>query len=347
MRPTSRASSQSSSTLHVVASREPEVALAADYVSYNSVSRLCALGRQFALRFRRLCFDEQWMVAVRRRMSGPGALDLKNFYLLKPPRDRFYADPFVAERDGRSYLFFEELIFSKRKGLISCIEFNEQGFIGAPSMVLEAEHHLSYPFLFEWDGQTYMLPESRDSGSIKLFRAVDFPLCWEFAGCLLEDVWAVDATIFEHEGRFWMFAGGVKKNGKINSELFLYYADSPLGPWLPHACNPVISDASRARPAGQVFTHEGLLIRPGQDCSLSYGGAITLSRIDVLSPNEYQETPIKTLGPEWVSGGKGTHTLNHSEHYQAADARILIFQPKMIPRKLWWSFCGHFLKQKA
>ncbi len=144
-----------------------------------------------------------------------------------------------------------------------------------------------------------------------------------------------------------MFASGVKKNGKINSELFLYYADSPLGPWIPHAGNPVVSDSSRARPAGQVFTHEGLWIRPGQDCSQSYGGAIVLNRIDVLSPTEYKETPIRTLGPEWFPAGKGTHTLNHSEHYQAADARILIPQPKLIARKLWWSFCAHLLKQKA
>jgi hypothetical protein len=192
-----------------------------------------------------------------------------------------------------------------------------------------------------------MLPESHDSGCIKLFRAVDFPYRWEFAGNLMEDIWAVDATIFEHEGRFWMFTGGKEKNGKINSELFLYHADSPLGPWLPHAANPVVADASRARPAGQVFTHEGALLRPGQDCSQSYGGAIVLNRIDALSPTEYSETPIRTLGPAWFPAAKGTHTLNHSEHYQTADARIRIPQPTLIAKKLWWSLCDHFVKREV
>jgi glycosyltransferase involved in cell wall biosynthesis len=346
----SQSTIQEATKLCVVASRESRIAPPADRPSIDgnsSESFLRALGRQFALRFRRLCFDEQWSVAVRPRVNGPAAFDLKAFSVLNPPHDRFYADPFLVERGGRSYLFFEELVFAERKGTISFIEFNERGFIGSPTMVLEAKHHLSYPFLFDWKGETYMLPESRDSGRIELFRAVDFPHHWEFAGCLLENVWAVDTTIFEHQGRFWMFAGGIKENGKINSELFLYYADSPLGPWLPHPGNPVVVDASRARPAGQVFTHEGELIRPGQDCSQSYGGAIALNRIDVLSPTEYEETPIRTLGPEWFPSGKGTHTLNHSEHYQTADARILIFQPKLIARKLWWSFCGHLLKQKA
>lgn len=134
-----------------------------------------------------------------------------------------------------------------------------------------------------------------------------------------------------------MFAAGITRYGNINGDLYLYYADSPLGPWLPHAANPVVADASRARPAGQVFSHEGQLIRPSQDCSQSYGGAIVLNRIDLLSPEQYRETPIRTIGPEWFPAAKGTHTLNHSEHYQAADARIQIPGPKLIARKLWWS----------
>ena len=343
MRPASRQSTSGPAQLRVEAQPEDR----ASHCGNGSSSFIRALGRQFALRYRRLCFDEQWCVAVRSRISGPDAFNLKDFYTLKPPRDRFYADPFVMERDGRGYLFFEELIFAKRKGLISCIEFNKHGFLGTPFVVLEAEHHLSYPFIFDWENQTYMLPEGRDSGRIELFRAVDFPYRWEFAGSLMDNVWAVDATIFEHKQQFWMFAGGITRKGKINSELFLYYADSPLGPWRPHAANPVVADASRARPAGQVFIHDGALIRPGQDCSQTYGGAIVLNRIDVLSPKEYRETPLRTLGPEWFPAAQGTHTLNHSEHYQTADARIQIPQPKLIAQKLWWSLCEHLLKPKA
>ena len=150
--------------------------------------------------------------------SGPRAFDLKDFYTLKPPRDRFYADPFVVERGRRSYLFFEELIFAKRKGVISCIEFNEQGFLGGRlwywkpptiSPTLSSSIGRARPICFR---------RAADSGRIELFRAVEFPYRWEFAGSLMENVWAVDATIFEHEGQFWMFAAGITRYGKINSE---------------------------------------------------------------------------------------------------------------------------------
>jgi hypothetical protein len=348
--PTSQALRQGSPEPHAVAMHGSEVVPSEERALHDSTGSLLSVRKlcgYLAFKLHRLCFHQQWCVAVRPRISGPGAFDLKDFYVLKPSRDRFYADPFVVERGGRSYLFFEELIFAQRRGTINCIEFNDEGFLGSPSIVLEAKHHLSYPFLFEWEGQTYMLPESHASGRIELYRAVEFPLRWEYAGSLMDNVWAVDSTIFQHQGRFWMFSGGVKKNGKPDSELYLFHADTPLGPWIAHPHNPIVSDISRARPAGQVFSHEGVLIRPGQDSSHGYGGAIALNRIDLLTPEEYHETPIRTLGPEWFPAATGTHTLNHSQHHQTFDARIQILSPKLIAQKLWWSLCEHLTKQKV
>jgi len=252
-RPASQPLRQGSPEPRVLAMRDSEVAPPVDRALHDGNDALLLLRElcgYLAFKFRRLCFEHQWCVAVRPRIIGPDAFNLRDFYVLTPSRDRFYADPFVTEREGRSYLFFEELIFAKRKGVISCIEFDERGFLGSPSVVLEAKHHLSYPFLFEWERHTYMLPESHNSGRIELYRAVEFPIRWEYAGSLMDNVRAVDATIFQHQGRFWMFFGGAKKDGNTDCELFLYHANTPMGPWIAHPRNPVVSDISRARPAG-------------------------------------------------------------------------------------------------
>src|SRR5207237_9156730 len=87
-------------------------------------------------------------------------------------------------------------------------------------------------------------------------------------------------TLFEHAGKFWMFAGGVERNGLIDGELFLFFSDSPFGPWVGHPRNPVVADARRARPAGQVFTLQGQLVRPAHACARRYGRAVVLNRID-------------------------------------------------------------------
>jgi hypothetical protein len=84
----------------------------------------------------------------------------------------------------------------------------------------------------------------------------------------------------------------------------------------------VVVDARRARPAGQVFTHQGQLVRPGQDCARRYGRAVVLNRIEVLSETEYVEIPFHSMEPDWFPGNIGTHTFNQSKNYQVVDGRF-------------------------
>jgi hypothetical protein len=270
---------------------------------------------------------EQWMVGVRKRDDPEISFDLNNFVPFIPPPGRFYADPFVIEKNGRNYLFFEELSLADNKGIISCAEMDDRGHCRPPMPVLEMDYHLSYPFVFAWRGQMYMLPETRDSGQISLFRALEFPGSWKLEQVLMENVWAVDPTLFEFAGKFWLFAGGVEKRGDINSELYLFFAESPFGPWRPHPLNPVVSDVRRARPAGKLFFHQGTLIRPAQDCSLRYGAAIVFNKIVALSETEYREEPFRKLQGDWLPGNLGSHTFNSSRHFQVIDGRRLLRRP--------------------
>lgn len=271
--------------------------------------------------------QEQWVIGIRKRDRAELEFRLNDFAPLIPPPDRFYADPFIIERNGRNYLFVEELAFTEKKGIISCAEMDTQGRCGTLRTVLEMDYHLSYPFVFEWRGEIYMLPETRDSGQVSLFRAEEFPGRWRLEKVLMENVWAVDPTLFEHAGKFWLFAGGLERKGGINSDLYLFLAETPLGPWRPHPLNPVVSDVHRARPAGKLFFHQGNLVRPGQDCSLRYGSAIALNKIVALSETEYREEPLWKLEGQWLPGNLGSHTFNSSEHFQVIDGRRLVRRP--------------------
>jgi len=296
----------------------------------GNLQMLTFLVRQFGdgllRKIRRSVFQEQWLIGIRHRRTGNDAFRLGAFNLISAPPGHFYADPFVFETEGEQYLFFEDYVRGQSKGVIACIQIDDPGFVGEPKVVLETDYHLSNPTIFRWEGQSYMLPETRDSGRISLFRAVDFPWRWEFDRVLIDSVWAVDPTLFEHAGKFWMFAGGVERNGLIDGELFLFFSDSPFGPWVGHPRNPVVADARRARPAGQVFTLQGQLVRPGQDCARRYGRAVVLNRIEVLSETQYRESPFLTLGSDWFPGNIGTHVLNQSANYQVVDGRF--YSPK-------------------
>ena len=142
---------------------------------------------------------------------------------------------------------------------------------------------------------------------------------------LLRDVDAVDATVFEHEQRHWMFANMVVPElaqvpNAIADELFLFHSEDLIGPWTPHPMNPVVSDVRSARPGGHLFLRDGQLIRPSQDSAGRYGRAIVFNRIDRLTPTEYSETPIGRLAPGWACANVATHTFNADGAYEVIDA---------------------------
>jgi hypothetical protein len=104
--------------------------------------------------------------------------------------------------------------------------------------------------------------------------------------------------------------------------LHAYWAERIRGPWIGHAQNPVKLDARSSRPAGKLFRRNGRWIRPAQDCSATYGGAIALNELAHLTPEAYEERMIERLAPPWPGENLGMHTLAHSEGLEVIDGRV-------------------------
>jgi hypothetical protein len=275
--------------------------------------------RNLETQIRQRLATEDWFIAYTER---PAALlrARPRFKTVVAPAGRFYADPFVVDAEGTSYIFFEDFSYLTGKGVVSCLELRE-GRAASPRVVLERPYHLSYPSVFSWSGQWYMTPETEENRTVELYRAVDFPWTWELAGTLLEGIQAVDPTVFHHGGLFWMFATVAATGASWQDELSLFHSEKLEGPWRPHARNPVVSDVRHARPAGYPFFENGILYRPSQDCAVSYGHSITINRVDVLNPEQYRETPVTTIDPSWLEGSLCTHTLNASERWLVTDGK--------------------------
>ena len=172
---------------------------------------------------------EQWFLAIRKRSIDHSFGDALEYHIVRPPLDRFYADPFLFKRDGKTYLFFEDYRYKESQAIISCAELNFEGSLIGPVEVLRRPYHLSYPFVIEHEGSIYMIPETRQNGTVELYRADNFPVSWSLVSILLKEVGVVDATIHQANGKFWMFAG--LANGAYSScdELGLFYAESLFG----------------------------------------------------------------------------------------------------------------------
>ena len=269
----------------------------------------------------------QWFLAMRRRSDDLPFATATGYRVLPVPADRFYADPMLVERDGRTWLFFEDYRYDEKRALISCYELAADGTPGEPFEVLRRPYHLSYPFVFEHAGQMYMIPETRENSAVELYRAEDFPRVWTFEKALLKNVSAVDATIHHDGQRFWMFVGLSSGRYSTCDELALFFADDLHGPWQPHLNSPVVSDVRRARPAGALFREGGKLIRPSQDCAKAYGYALNFSEIVTLSPTDYEERAVGRITPDWRPGNLGTHTYTRSADFEVIDGNL----PKKLP----------------
>ena len=253
-------------------------------------------------------FFDQWTLAYRFRTSPTDPNNsFYRFNHLTPPKDKFWADPFPVKFEGKYFVFFEEYVYKDDKAHISVMELTKSGAT-EPVPVLKRDYHLSYPFLLEWQGRHFMIPETAGNKTVEVYACESFPGDWKLETVLLEGVPGRDATLFEVDGLWWMFVAIADTDS--SDELHLYYSSTPLGPWKPHKQNPVKSDVRNSRPAGRLFYWNGELCRPAQDSSQRYGYAMTINRIVRLTPDEFVEQEISKILPQWRRDLRGTHTLN-------------------------------------
>jgi len=254
--------------------------------------------------------------------------------IIEPPPDRFWADPFVQGKGGRICLFFEEFFFATGRGRICALEVDGSGRpISSARPVVRADHHLSYPFLFEFDGNLYMTPESSGARRLDLYRCRNFPFDWVYERSLIRDRAIVDATLFKHDCRWWMLCS--MRAGKLrpNSSLCAFYGDTPLTDrWQPHPLNPLVQSFTSARPAGALFrdTRERLL-RPSQNCVPRYGFGLNLSEVLELTTETYRERLVwRTTGPR-AGGWRALHHMHWHDGLMVMDAQRLIPKSKGVP----------------
>ncbi len=227
---------------------------------------------------------------------------------------RMVADPFAVQENGQWFLFFEIDSVSTRQGEIGLATSTDTTNWVYRQIVLDEPFHLSYPYVFKWDGVYYMIPETHQAGAIRLYRADPFPTHWTHVTNLVQGVYQ-DPSIVRYNGRWWIFAS----TGQ-NENMNIFYADQLTGLWMPHASNPVIAkDRTRARCGGRIREIDGKLIRFAQDCLDRYGYRLLGYEVIVLSPENYAETPV-TENPLLAPDGSGwnAHRMHQLDLYQTA-----------------------------
>ncbi len=242
---------------------------------------------------------------------------LTEFRWLPAARGHSWADPMLFKHGSSNWLFFEQWQMGVTKGEIWRGLLGQDGSLSDVRPCLRQPYHLSYPQLLEEEGEIFLIPESEEAGGVSLFRARHFPDNWVLERRLI-DFPCVDQTVFRWKDRWWMIVSPQIVKG-VAAISWLFSARRLTGPWLVHPAGPVAASAENARGAGPIFSHDTRLIRPSQDCALSYGRALLFNEILCLDGESYSERVIARVDAGWRPGLAGVHTYSRINDWEVID----------------------------
>jgi hypothetical protein len=278
--------------------------------------------------FRSMFYSPHWRIGWRfvaddEDVWSRGDLGGRPWNVLPNQPFRFFADPFPAIWEGKTWLFFEDFDHRGNKGQISTIAFDSAGPVGEVLPALREPWHLSFPYLFEYDNTLWMVPESSENGTVSLYRAHDFPLRWTKELDLLSNIEASDSIIVAGRDCLWLFTTVPSSGSVVSDSLYLFQSKSLFGPWLPHVKNPVLIDGSSARSAGPAVIRNGALWRVVQDCEHRYGAALGLARVVRLDDDGFEQNVEAIIKPGHHWPGWRLHTLSRAGALECIDGSAI------------------------
>lgn len=255
--------------------------------------------------------------------------DLKGLW--KPKPLRFQADSFLFVKGDELFLFYEQQHWDD-PGCIAMVKTRDLKTWTRPLIVLKEPFHLSFPFVFEEGGHIYMIPESQESDSIRLYQANDDLTYFSYVRTLLKQKREPeisfsynDSFVYYKDGIYYLFTS-YQKDWMYYQEL--YMSDDILqGVFTRHPQSPICMSNEFGRNGGSLVHYKGKLLRVTQDCHRDYGDNISLMEINQIDENHYEEKLFKqNVFPKnsiFVDGG---HQLNiaqfNGKYVYATDYKV-------------------------
>lgn len=269
---------------------------------------------------------ETWSIAFRNK-SGDGICDSSIYHVLNNGHQGWYADPFLFKKDGKLYLFAEFFSYRLGRGVISFAEYSKStNSFGQFKVCLIEDYHLSYPFIFEYQGDIYMLPECNKSNSLILYKAVDFPYQWEKTSIMMDHIRLVDTTPFIVDSKLYAITMRLDDENSLKDKTMLLLRINPLT-WKVDGYSEISNDISVARPGGHVYSKDGCLFAVTQDCKDEYGKALNILKICDLKDMKMRLDLIKKIYPDDICVDShidvsGIHTYNCCDEIEVIDIKV-------------------------
>ncbi|MDT0643029.1 hypothetical protein RM553_09340 [Zunongwangia sp. F363] len=253
----------------------------------------------------------------------------------------YIADPFfIKEKD--SFYLFTELKGQKNADIALFTSANGLNY-EYKGVVLNEDFHLSYPQVFKYRDEFYMLPETNQSGNVLLYKAEDFPYQWRIVDTLIENVNFKDPSLLLSPDLNLI----VTVDDHMNQLMFT--ADSLEGQWR-EVRKYTSKKGNETRPGGRFFNYKGEWFLPIQDRRFGYGSGISIYRLKNSEENielvPFKNRYLKEMkNIKWFN--RGMHQLDIQKigdaFYSVYDGdrninREKAFQIKRTLKYNWYDF---------
>ena len=225
-------------------------------------------------------------------------------WVKSPYKDRWFADPFILDvTDEKVIVLAEEVRYKHPKGrIVKLIVDRDSLSIEKRETLLETQTHLSFPNIFRQDGKVFITPENAQEGKQHVYEYDPKSGQLRFVQTICEDcVW--DAIITDAFGpQLLMFS-----SHKDDYSLDIYVWDETVKRFVPMMSIP--STERNSRMGGAVFSFEGRLYAPFQNCTRTYCGNLDIKAIQ-YEKGSFSFYTVKKLFSPHPKYKEGLHTLN-------------------------------------
>ena len=254
------------------------------------------------------------------------------------------ADPFLVSENGVVYLFFERYDRTRKRGELAVAVVNENLSITDAECIISRPYHLSFPNVFKYKNQYYIIPETQSNHTIEIYKAVNFPYKWELHKTILNNISAVDTIILNKDDDGLILHTSVAELDSCNVENWMIQLDNAfnvLG-------SKKIKDFSEYgnRNGGSLVSENGFLYRIGQDCrNGEYGKGLVIYKTDGISEKEVRYCGLEQFGV-MDSKYSGIHTYNSCALMEVIDLRY--FRKRNFLEKLIFimRLGGNYVKRR-
>ncbi|MFW2177030.1 MULTISPECIES: glucosamine inositolphosphorylceramide transferase family protein [unclassified Moraxella] len=277
-------------------------------------------------------YHEEWNIGIAKKSSDLTLDTLTNIcqddkIVWLAVRYHFQADPFLFEYQGKLYVFYEALNHSWVKGHLRCRVLDSnlhelEDF--ALDDINALGSHLSFPQVWQTNGEIFLMPESHEKNAIYIFKAIDFPKKWQVVQTIDNGKY-IDSVVFENNNQKWLVTSLHKT---AERKVFGYQNEAWKAIEIEY-----ISDDNHSRLGGGAFrlVLDEQVYLPVQENHLKeYGKSLFIKALHINSnsqPLTWQELTQTQIQSQSVIYPDGLHTLNISENYIIIDAKRWVFQP--------------------